>query len=154
MEVSEKLLKSNMEVLKHIALVRALMYKMIQELNGRACEHDKSKLESPEAEVFADNFEALAKVEYGSPEYTELLKKVQPAIDHHYAKNRHHPQHHPNGVDDMDLIDLCEMLCDWMASTEKNKNGNIHRSIQLNTERFNLSPQLAQILKNTVDRYF
>lgn len=57
-------------------------------------------------------------------------------------------------VDKMTLVDLIELLCDWVAATKNNRNGNIHKSIEFNTKRFNLSPQLAQILTNTVNRYF
>ena len=57
-------------------------------------------------------------------------------------------------MSDMDLIDVLEMISDWTAATKRNKNGNIHRSIEHNTGRYGMSPQMAQILKNTVDRYF
>ena len=32
-----------------------------------------------------------------------------------------------------------------VAATKRNKNGNIHKSIEYNTPRYNISPQLAQI---------
>jgi hypothetical protein len=83
-----------------------------------------------------------------------LLGKVKPAIEHHYAKNRHHPEHWPNGIDDMTLLDIVEMLSDWRAATERNKNGNIRTSIEKNTVRYNMSPQLAQIMQNTVREMF
>lgn len=57
-------------------------------------------------------------------------------------------------VDDMDLLDLVEMLADWCAATKRNKNGNIHKSIEHNQGRFNMSPQLTSIFKNTVNRHF
>mgnify|MGYP001593856350 CR=1 FL=1 len=38
--------------------------------------HDASKLESPELEIFGEFTPELAKVEYGSPEYDKLLIKV------------------------------------------------------------------------------
>jgi len=83
-----------------------------------------------------------------------LLEKVNPAIVHHYSKNRHHPEHWPNGIDDMTLIDLVEVLADWKASTAKNKNGNIRKSIEINAKRFNMSPQLTKIFENTVRELF
>jgi hypothetical protein len=127
---------------------------MIVELDCRAREHDLSKLENPEADTFGEFTPELAKVEYDSPEYRALLEKVRPAIEHHYSKNRHHPEHWPNGVNDMTLIDLVEMLCDWKAATERNKNGNIRTSIEKNTARYNLSSQVAQIMQNTVREMF
>ena len=50
----------------------------------------------------------------------------------------------------MNLIDLLEMLLDWKAASMRHANGDLHRSIEINTERFRLDPQLVHILKNTV----
>lgn len=151
---SEKVLANNLDTLKHIDCVRENLYVLIADLLERARIHDQSKLESPEQEIFGEFGGELGKVEYGSPEYKELLERVKPAIEHHYSKNRHHPEHFSNGIEGMDLLDVLEMLADWTAATKRNKNGNIHKSIEHNTGRFNMSPQLAQILTNTVNRYF
>lgn len=152
--MNDNIIKSNLDTIKHIHAVRELLYKVIQNLDHRALVHDKSKLETPEQEIFAENYGQLEKVEYGTPEYNALLEKVKPAIAHHYANNRHHPEHWPNGIDDMTLLDLIEMLCDWSAATARNKNGNIRKSIEVNAERFNMSPQLKQIFENTVREMF
>lgn len=151
---NDKTILGKMETLKHIQSVRSYLYLMIEELDNRARNHDQSKLESPEAEIFGEYTPELAKTKYGSPEYEVLLAKVKPATDNHYAKNRHHPQHWPNGVDDMTLVDLMEMLCDWKAATARNKDGNIRTSIDHNEKRFNISPQLAKIFHNTVREMF
>ena len=54
----------------------------------------------------------------------------------------------------MTLLDIVELLCDWRAATERNKNGNIRMSIEKNTVRYKISPQLAQIMQNTVREMF
>lgn len=151
---SDKTILGKLETIKHIHKVRELLYKMIEELDKRAREHDLSKLQSPEKEIFGEYTPELAKTEYNSPEYKELLKKVQVAIDHHYSKNSHHPQYYQNGINDMNLIDILEMLCDWRAATERNKAGNIRTSIDQNAIRFNIDPQLIKVLHNTVNRFF
>lgn len=46
------------------------------------------------------------------------------------------------------------MLCDWKAATKRNKNGNIRKSIEINAQKYNISPQLEQILENTVKEIF
>jgi len=151
---NDKTILGKMETIKHIQCVRSYLYQMIEELDNRARNHDQSKLESPEAETFGEYTPLLAKTKYASPEYDELLKLVKPATDNHYAKNRHHPQHWPNGINDMTLVDLVEMLCDWKAATARNKDGNIRTSIEANTKRFAMSEQLAQIMQNTVREMF
>jgi len=72
-------------------------------------------------------------------------------VEHHYAKNRHHLEHFEDGVVGMTLVDLVEMFCDWCAATERHEDGDICESIEENTDRFDLSPQLAQILRNTAE---
>jgi hypothetical protein len=152
--MNEELMLHDSETLKHVNEVRKNIWEFISELDHRARVHDASKFEEPERSVFASNTPKLAKTEYGTDSYNELLKEVKVAIDHHYSKNTHHPEHWPAGIEDMDLLDLVEMLADWIAATKRNKNGNIHKSIEHNQERFNISPQLSKIFTNTVNRYF
>lgn len=150
----EELMLHDSETLKHVNEVQKNMSQLVEKLVERAKVHDASKFEEPERSVFALNTPKLAKTEYGSEEYGELLKEVKVAIDNHYAKNTHHPEHWSKGIEGMDLLDLVEMLCDWAAATKRNKNGNVHKSIDHNEERFGISPQLSQIFRNTVERYF
>lgn len=152
--MNQELMIHDSETLKHVNEVRDNVWTLIRELDKRAQVHDASKFDEPERSIFAENTPKLAKTEYGTPEYDKLLEEVKPAIEHHYAKNTHHPEHWPNGIEDMDLLDLVEMLSDWAAATRRNKNGNIHKSIQHNKERFGMSDQLAKIFTNTVNRYF
>lgn len=141
---------SRLETLKHIAAVQELVIIVTAELSRRAMAHDFTKLESPEVELFDELTPLLAGTTYGSPEYAELLRRLKPALDHHYAAHRHHPEHYPNGICDMSLIDLIEMICDWMAATRRHNDGDVLRSIDINQKRFGYSDELAQILRNTV----
>lgn len=140
----------NYDTFRHIERVRNLLNIAIKELLNRAEKHDQSKLEEPEVALFTEYTPKLASTTYGSQEYEDLKKAIKPALDHHYANNRHHPEHHKNGLDDMNLIDLLEMLLDWKAASERHNNGNIRKSIEINGDRFNMSPQLIRIFENTV----
>lgn len=144
----------NYETFRHIERVRNLINLAIKELINRAENHDQSKLTLPEVEYFAKYTKLLKDVTYGSAEYKQFLEELKPALDHHYANNRHHPEHFKNGINDMDLFDLIEMLFDWKASSERHNNGNILKSIEINAGRFEISPQLAKIFENTANRYF
>lgn len=137
------------ETQKHIEAVRKYIRFMIDKIEMRGVKHDASKLESPEVEAFAELTPMLAATTYGSPEYQTFLEKLKPALDHHYAANRHHPQHFRNGINDMTLIDIIEMFCDWKASTLRQNDGNLLKSIETNAERFEFDGQLKQILLNT-----
>ena len=152
--MNEKHANATLETHKHVAKVQGYMNKFAVDLINRGQIHDKSKFESPEVEIFGEHTEKLSSAVYGSPEYQECLDSVKPAITHHYAKNRHHPEHWPNGIEDMTLIDLVEMVGDWKAATERNKDGNIRKSIEINANKYNMSPQLKKIFDNTVREYF
>ena len=137
---------------KHILRVRKLLRICQHELELRAKVHDESKLLSPEKELFDEYTPKLAGCTYGSDEYKEYLKGLKVALDHHYAKNSHHPEHYENGVNGFDLFDLIEMFMDWKAATERHDDGDIRKSIEINKNRFNLSEQVCDILRNTADR--
>lgn len=142
------------ETHKHVRLVQSYLNLFVNDIVHRGEHHDDSKFEEPELSLFAANTKKLGETEYGSQEYKALLETVKPAIEHHYANNRHHTEHWPEGINDMTLIDVLEMLCDWKAATARNKNGNIRKSIEINSEKYKISPQLRQIMENTVREYF
>jgi len=136
----------------HQHRVGHLLCDAADELIKRSEIHDASKLESPEKELFDEFTPKLAGCTYGSDEYKEFLKGLKVALDHHYANNSHHPEHYENGINGFDLFDLIEMFFDWKAASERHNDGNILKSIEINTERFNLSEQIVSILKNTAER--
>lgn len=148
-EPSMTVAECQVETQKHIEMVRKYIRFMIDKIEMRGVKHDASKLESPEVELFTQYTPKLATTTYGSEEYQSYLEGLKPALDHHYASNRHHPEHFVNGVNDMTLIDIIEMFCDWKASTHRMNDGNLLKSIDINAERFNMDGQLKQILVNT-----
>ena len=137
------------ETQKHIEAVRKYIRFMIDKIDMRGVKHDASKLESPEVEVFAEYTPKLNNTTFGSEEYYQNLEGMKSALDHHYASNRHHPEHFVNGINDMTLVDILEMFCDWKASTLRHNDGNLLKSIETNAERFHMDGQLRQILLNT-----
>lgn len=139
------------EIINHQNDVKNNITLVMNLLALRAEQHDNSKLKSPEIEIFEEFTPKLKSMSYGSPNYNKCLKLMKPALDHHYKTNKHHPEYHKNGIDDMTLIDLIEMIADWIAATKKYDDGNIKKSLEINKERFNISPQLLSILENTVN---
>jgi hypothetical protein len=149
-DAPRKPFSSRPETRRHIALVRSLIETVKDDLSRRQRDHDLSKLESPEVDVFDEYTPKLADTTYGSDEYRGYLAAMKPALDHHYAENSHHPEHYPDGIRGMSLPDLIEMLCDWKAATTRHKDGNIRRSVEVNQARFGYSDELKQIFLNTL----
>ncbi len=141
---------SEADTLKHIKRVNELLLNASIELINRAQKHDDSKLclfEKPLFDIYTPKLKGCT---YGSDEYKQYLKDLKVALDHHYKENSHHPEHYKNGVNGMDFFDLIEMFFDWRAATERDANGSIHKSIEINKDRFNLSDQVCDIFRNTV----
>ena len=130
------------ETQKHIERVRFYIRKFTDALTTRGVNHDHCKLEEPEVSVFAEHTPALATVGYQTPEYQEHMAAMK-------SQSRHHPEHFDDGILGMNLIDLCEMFCDWKAATERHNDGNLLKSIQINAQRFGYDDQLKRIFLNT-----
>lgn len=133
----------------HIERVQYFLNKIAYALIRRAMEHDKSKLESPELEVFTKYTPKLANSTYGSKKYKKFLSGMKKALKHHYQNNRHHPEHFGDGMKEMNIIDFVEMCCDWKAATYRHKDGDFRVSIIKNQERFKYSDDLKEILLQT-----
>lgn len=143
-------LDSAPDTLEHIKRVQHYMSPIISDLILRMGKHDQSKLKSPEKEYFDEFTDRLKGLTFGTPEYTQNIQDLKPALEHHYANNDHHPQYHgEDGINGMNLLSLTEMLADWKAAGERGKDGNIYKSIDINAERFGISKQLKRILINT-----
>jgi hypothetical protein len=145
---------STPDTLRHSLRVAELMGELIKELLDRSIRHDLSKTREPERVVYDDVVPRLRAAAYGSPEYQTLVDAMGEGLRHHYAHNRHHPEHFPDGVNGMTLVDLVEMLADWKAATERTSPlGDLADSLPVNAERFAIARQLMEILENTA-RHF
>lgn len=136
--------------MRHIETVRNFLNVCIRELIERQEQHDQSKLQEPELSICNEYTPKLKNIIYGSEEYKKCLDEIKPFVAHHYKHNRHHVEFFDKGINDMNLIDLLEMICDWYAATLRQKGGNIYNSLELNSKKYIYSEQLYDILKNTI----
>lgn len=136
---------------EHIGEVRARLLNVAVMLIRRAHDHDRSKLTEPELSVFNEFTPKLRDSTYGSEEYQRFLAGMGAGLQHHYAHNDHHPEHFDNGIHDMNLIQLVEMLADWKAATLRHADGDLGRSIRQNAERFGYGEEVEGLLYRTAD---
>lgn len=141
---------STQDTNKHISRVRLLLAQMTSNLETRASDHDKSKLEEPEKSMYDEYTPLLRNLTYGSDEYKQCLANMGEALQHHYKENSHHPEHSENGINGMSLLDIIEMLADWKAASMRHANGDMGKSMEINRKRFGISDQLYEIIQNTV----
>lgn len=137
------------ETRKHIKDVAEMLENFIHMLKQRGMDHDSSKLMDPESSIFSEIVPSLKKCKYGTEEYKAGMDRMRPALSHHYSHNRHHPEFHESGLSGMNLVDIMEMFCDWAMASKRNINGSFKNSLEVNIKRFGISPDLADILKNT-----
>lgn len=145
-------LKHYAAITKHKGLVMWYIIKFCAHLLWRGVIHDLSKYRDEEAVGFSLNLKRLNSVKYSSAEYQVMIKErgsLAKAVDHHHRVNRHHPEYHRDGIRDMDMFDIVEMLCDWVASARASKHGNVFASIKSGEYRFDMPPELSLIFKNT-----
>jgi hypothetical protein len=139
---------SRIETEEHRRAVAGYTFRLGHQISLRGISHDDSKITDPvEKEMFDRCIPALRDNEFGTEAYQNTLADMGEGLQLHYANNRHHPEHFKDGVDGMNLVDVVEMLCDWVASAER-RGAEVDFDYVAN--RFNLSPQLVSILKNTV----
>ncbi len=142
---------SRADILQHILEVRAYLDTFVTEMLRRGRVHDASKFGEAEKPAFDEAISLLRGISYGSPEYTKVLERLAPAFDHHYRCNSHHPEHYgQQGISGMDLFDLVEMFCDWMAAAKRNPEDGV--KLAYNVRFFGIQDQLAAILANTLAR--
>jgi hypothetical protein len=143
---------SRPDTLAHIRRVRDHIGVFVAEMLARGQAHDASKLEEPEKAVLDRVLPLLNGVAYGSPEYEAVVERARPALEHHHRRNSHHPEHYgAAGVAGMDLFDLVEMVCDWMAAAERHPGDGVR--IAYNVGLFGIEPQLARVIANTLARW-
>jgi hypothetical protein len=144
---------STADTLQHSLRVADLMGEPIKELVDRSVRHDLSKTREPELATYDEFVPRLRTTAYGTAEHLALVEAMGDGLRHHYAHNRHHPEHFPNGLNGMTLVDLIEMLADWKAATERSPDSDLVRTVEINRNRFDIAPQLMDILTNTARHY-
>lgn len=151
------------ETQKHIRRVQHFIDMAVANLDHRSERHDASKLEEPEKEAFDRMTPILSTLEYGTQEYKDSVKRLGPALDHHYQENDHHPEHYsrdrdPEAVSRMSAMAIIEMICDWRAASERVKQRTdgdeyLKRSfaegLDYNQKRFGYGEEVASIIHAT-----
>lgn len=144
---------SRPDTMQHIGGVRRRLTEVTTDIHKRWMHHDNSKLMQPELSIFNEFTPLLKTMTYGSKKYMNCLDKMQEGLVHHYACNDHHPEHFANGIHDMNLMQMIEMLCDWKAATMRHNDGDLRKSIKHNAKRFGYGNEIEHLLMSTAD-YF
>lgn len=80
-----------------------------RDLIARGFLHDNSKF-------FGIEWDTLSAED--KPQEESAKVKLRYAIQHHAQVNNHHPEYF-GGIEEMDRLSLCELVCDWKARSEE-----------------------------------
>ena len=110
------------------------------ELLMRAANHDKSKLENErEKNGYIGMHQELLDIDYGTPEYKQVVDRYKYCVELHFKANSHHPEHYENGYSDMSIPDKIEMVCDWCAAIKvRDGLSKWKQNIVFNKKKFNI----------------
>ena len=139
------------DTLLHISEVAENLEEYAGELRRRGLAHDRTKLQEPEFSAFIGQRERFKKANYGTPEYEECMRIAKPAVDHHYQHNRHHTAFVANGINDMGLIDILEMVADWRAANRRSPDKELVDTLDYMQKKYGIGEQLMHILRNTLE---
>ncbi len=154
MEIDQQTLKTVEGIVEHKKKVGRALRQLAGELEKRAEHHDDSKLMFPELLWLVEMDRDNEKIPYGTKEYLERRDKYKEFFNHHYQFNSHHPEHHQNGVKDMDLVDLVELVVDWCSYS---KGLSVNEALDLvdkQAKRFDFGEEMSDVFKNTLINYF
>lgn len=140
------------DTLLHIGEVQENLEVISSKLKQRGLAHDRTKLQELEFDGFVSTREKFKKANYGSPEYQECIELTKPAVEHHYANNRHHTGFHKNGIDDMTLIDIIEMIADWRAAARRSPDKTLEDTLDYAIKKYKIEPQLAKVIIKTLEQ--
>lgn len=144
---------STPDTLWHSLRVAELMGELIKELLDRSIRHDLSKTREPERAVYDEFVPRLRAATYGSAEYRTLSDAMGEGLRHHYAHNRHHPEHFADGINGMTLVDLVEMLADWKAATERTTHGDLEHRSPLRVAGHRARPQRTTLTRESPKKF-
>lgn len=137
-------------ILRHNRLVASYLVKLANALEERAIMHDASKFATDEFAGFVRINQIAREHEYGSPEYRKSIKETG-VVPLHYSRNPHHPEHYEDGINDMSIVDLVEMIADWKAASETYGQTSLEGALKIHTERFGLKPEHLYLIKLVLD---
>jgi len=133
-------------ILRHVRVVQEYISRFAGVLSDRALTHDLSKLDLDEFDGFVEINRIARTFPYGSQEYKDSIGRNK-TVSLHWSRNSHHPEYHPNGVNDMNLFDWIEMICDWKAASVTYGQASFDDSLKIQIARFKLSPEQIYLVK-------
>lgn len=131
--------------------------RIIDELAEEIQKHDQSKYSNEEFYAYRHKFyptEIEAEKIKMNPEYAEFVNEAfEAAWQHHYEHNPHHPKYHRGN--EMNLIDILHMICDWEAMSIKFKSKTVDwYNTKAEQEKKDMNPKTREIVESLLEQLY
>jgi hypothetical protein len=146
-DIKQFFIKTN----KHIGNIKKILDYIKEQINDRGNNHDKSKFNKNEIDgwILGSNLEQLDK---NSDEYNQAKKLYDNAYKIHHKQNRHHPEYFKHGFSDMNVVDVVEIIADWMMdAVEENKS--FEQIVNEKQKEFNFDNAIRNLLINSAKEF-
>lgn len=139
----------NQKIMVHKFAMESEMNRIASDIRRRAMRHDNSKQSGLEL--------TLGQAHMNFHDSWGLTNRVAPnemmsAIAHHHVENDHHPEHFTNGMKDMNIQQLAEMVCDIITTAKENSinEESLQQFVETKlSETYNIGEPLRSIIINT-----
>lgn len=131
------------------------MKRIANELRRRGVRHDNSKFSGIEATIGGMYHDDYNKINVLCPHKSDVenyAEKTKAASTEHYKLNDHHVEHFENGLSDMNLIQLTELICDNVAHFKERGYAPTECVYEVGVlfKSHGASDDIISIMKNTV----
>lgn len=123
--------------------VQHVIHQMSSILNERAVTHDQSAFNQMEMQ---NAFIAINAEGKNPIDTQQLLTTVQ---DIHFASNPHHPEYHENGVRDMSIFDILELMADWKITSRAKVNTTFDQYLNEQFAVYDVPEYVQSIIRQT-----
>lgn len=137
-------------------LVELYMNRIAKEITMRGPRHDSSKRSGVERATFMKYHLKPVDIWGISNKSHPHPDDLQAAIVIHAKNNDYRPEHHPNGMRDMNICQLTEMICDIATSAkelgilDENRRTTCIKSML--RDRYDVEEPLSSIITNSVNK--
>ena len=149
---------SSTNIMRHRSRVYSKMMFVIRELTKRAHSHDNSCFGVEEAPILDEILPEINNTDtidpssetFNQDRYDYLMRRKELVDALHFKENDHHPEHFESSICGMNVIQLTEMVCDWIAKS-KEQGTDIWNDLKIYKEKYSISEDLYNILINSVE---
>ena len=140
-----------MNAIEHKHIVSNLLSRCAEQLLERGMNHDAGKISKIERDNCVVPVWEIHQgvVKFGSDRHKELIRQLGVGWEHHKQHNDHHVTIE-RPICSMDLFQILEMVCDWIAVASVAGNDPVMALDQMIEDGHPIQEQIELVIRNTL----